>query len=309
MFFIALFLGSFAWAASVPQIINFQGRLTDNFNNPETTTVNFTFKFFDSLAGGNQLPVGSPWSETQSISVTNGVFNALIGSQTSIPYTVFQTTSVYMEITVAGQTLSPRETLVTSPFAFNAQTLTGLTYDTFVDTYTNQTVNGLKTFSTFPQMSGAGAQLLPSQAAQLATKAYVDSVGGSSALLASTNVWTAAQTFTSSVTVSTNFFVTGGNVGIGTMTPGALLDITGDGSTVLVPRKSTAGDPLTGANGMIYYNANSGQIPRLSGWCLERYGYQCGHGHYSKPGYPAGRGHLLCLKRERAEQFLCVRND
>jgi len=45
-----------------------------------------------------------------------------------------------------------------------------------------------------------------------------------------------------------------GNVGIGTMSPLAKLDITGDGSTILLPRKSTTGDP-SGLNGMIYYNA------------------------------------------------------
>lgn len=45
------------------------------------------------------------------------------------------------------------------------------------------------------------------------------------------------------------------NVGIGTTLPLARLDITGDGSTVLFPRKSSAGDPAGAANGMIYYNA------------------------------------------------------
>ena len=47
---------------------------------------------------------------------------------------------------------------------------------------------------------------------------------------------------------------TSGDVGIGTPTPAALLDISGDGSTVLLPRKSTTGDPAGGINGMIYYN-------------------------------------------------------
>ncbi|MCX5715789.1 MAG: hypothetical protein NTV07_02800 [Candidatus Omnitrophica bacterium] len=45
-------------------------------------------------------------------------------------------------------------------------------------------------------------------------------------------------------------------VGIATKSPQAALDITSDGGAILVPRKSTTGDPATPtpANGMIYYN-------------------------------------------------------
>lgn len=46
-----------------------------------------------------------------------------------------------------------------------------------------------------------------------------------------------------------------GYLGIGTATPSARLDVDSDGGSILIPRKSTAGDP-TGINGMIYYNAN-----------------------------------------------------
>jgi len=46
-----------------------------------------------------------------------------------------------------------------------------------------------------------------------------------------------------------------GGVAIGTSSaPTALLDIVGDGGTVIVPRKSDTGDPAAGINGMIYYN-------------------------------------------------------
>ncbi len=50
------------------------------------------------------------------------------------------------------------------------------------------------------------------------------------------------------------------NVGIGTSAPAAKLDIVGNGSTIIVPRKSTAGDPANGVNGMIYYNSNTNKF-------------------------------------------------
>ena len=46
------------------------------------------------------------------------------------------------------------------------------------------------------------------------------------------------------------------SVGIGTPTPQATLDVTSDGGAILVPRKTTAGDPAV-VTGMIYYNANA----------------------------------------------------
>jgi len=50
--------------------------------------------------------------------------------------------------------------------------------------------------------------------------------------------------------------INSGRVGIGTDTPDAILDIAGDGEVILIPRKSTSGDPA-GIEGMIYYNSDS----------------------------------------------------
>jgi len=57
------------------------------------------------------------------------------------------------------------------------------------------------------------------------------------------------------VSGDTYLAVDSGGVAIGASSaPTAMLDIVGDGDTVIVPRKSDTGDPAAGINGMIYYN-------------------------------------------------------
>src|SRR5437762_247953 len=94
---------SAAFGQSIPQTINYQGRLTDNSpqQNPITGTENMIFAIFDAPVGGAQL-----WTETwPSVSVTNGIFSVLLGSNgTPIPTSVFTGgTSRYLEIRVNGE--------------------------------------------------------------------------------------------------------------------------------------------------------------------------------------------------------------
>jgi len=70
--------------ADAPNLLNYQGRLTDLSGNPKNGTFSMQFAVYDSESGGNQLPSGSPWSETQSVTVTNGVFNLLLGNVTPL---------------------------------------------------------------------------------------------------------------------------------------------------------------------------------------------------------------------------------
>jgi hypothetical protein len=113
-----------ASAQSVPTAINFQGRLTDAVNNPLTGSHSFVFEIYSALTGGTQL-----WTETQgAVTVTNGVLSAQLGSSTPLSAAVFANSAAYLQITVDGVTLSPRQRLITTPFAFNAQSLQGRDY-------------------------------------------------------------------------------------------------------------------------------------------------------------------------------------
>ncbi len=93
-----------AWA-EVPNVINYQGYLTDSSGSPLTGTVNVTLTFWDALTAGNT--VGSPKSYT-NVEVNNGV----LSQNVDVSDIAFDK-PVYVETTVNGETLSPRQ-LVTS---------------------------------------------------------------------------------------------------------------------------------------------------------------------------------------------------
>lgn len=188
-------------AHSASRALNFQGRLTNTVNNPQTGPFDFKFSLYNAPTGGAQLWPSGGATEDQTLSVTNGVFSAQVGSVTPIPLSVFQgpdSSDVYLEIQVQGETLSPRQKMLTVPFAM---TLMGRTTEHFVSTgAVNQAIEGVKTFASFPQKSGSTT---PSGSAEFATKAYVDSqaTAGSG--------WTDGGTTVGLTTA-------GDNVGIGT---------------------------------------------------------------------------------------------
>ncbi len=104
-----------AASAAVPTVINYQGRLTDNTaqQNPTDATVAVDFSIWDAATGGASL-----WSETQSVQVSRGLFNVLLGSSSPVPPSVFSNGAArYLEIHVSGETLSPRQRIAATPFA------------------------------------------------------------------------------------------------------------------------------------------------------------------------------------------------
>ena len=101
---------------AVPGLLNFQGRLTDTSNNPRTGSFNMSFKITSGSDGSGVL-----WSETQnSVPVVNGIFSVNVGAATPIPDTLFNTDTTYLEMTVAGEVLLPRQRLLTASYAFNS---------------------------------------------------------------------------------------------------------------------------------------------------------------------------------------------
>jgi hypothetical protein len=120
---VSLVVANLAHASSVPQLINYQGRLTNAAGQPLTGPVTMVFALFESATPGPEPPL---WSETQnSVQVNQGIYNILLGSVNPLPASVFKTQPVFLEISVNGQILSPRTQITSVAYAQNAQMLGG----------------------------------------------------------------------------------------------------------------------------------------------------------------------------------------
>ena len=111
--FIMVILPSQVSAATITPLISYQGKLLDSASAPVSSTANMTFRLYDFQTGGSSL-----WSETKNVQVTNGIFNTYLGDTAPLPVTQFNS-ALWLEIVVDGETLTPRQQLSGSPYAFS----------------------------------------------------------------------------------------------------------------------------------------------------------------------------------------------
>jgi len=112
-----LILSLTAFANDIPQLMNFQGILTDGSDNPiRNQTKDVEFKIYDADVAGNVK-----WSETQSITTdNNGAFNVLLGSSNAIPDTAFRGFPRWLGIKIVGEAseMTPRQKLASVPYSY-----------------------------------------------------------------------------------------------------------------------------------------------------------------------------------------------
>ena len=118
-FLFLLGLSQLAWG-QIPRTISYQGVLRDATSGDLLDGVySLEFRLYDAAAAGTQL-----WGETQpSITVSAGVFNAVLGSVTAIGLAFDQ--KYWLEIWVGAQALSPRIPLESAPYSLAAESVVG----------------------------------------------------------------------------------------------------------------------------------------------------------------------------------------
>lgn len=120
--FVGCLLSAFHVFAA-PDIINYQGVLTDQAGSPLSGDYDISFYLFDDEFAGKDY-----WSETQRITVEQGLYNVQLGSVASLEK-IDLSRDYWLEVVVDGEILSPRQQLTSVPYALraaNAETLDGI---------------------------------------------------------------------------------------------------------------------------------------------------------------------------------------
>ena len=101
---------------AVPQMISYQGRLTDAVGAPINDTVDLVFLICpDSICSKEY------WSEShRSVIVKEGLFAVLLGSITPIPPSVFSGSVRWLSISKDGVAANPSLRMVSAPYAFRS---------------------------------------------------------------------------------------------------------------------------------------------------------------------------------------------
>lgn len=133
-------------AVSPTNIISYQGRVLNSNGVPvSSSSASMSFSFYTAVTGGSCL-----WSNSsatcatataRTVTLTSGLFSENLGDTSlASPYaaiadSVFaNNASVYLEVVIAGETLSPRKLITAAPYALNAQSLDGVDSTSIVRT-------------------------------------------------------------------------------------------------------------------------------------------------------------------------------
>lgn len=233
-----------ASSGTVPSGILYQGRLEDS-GVPASGIKNMVFKLYNSLSGGTAIFD----SGTKQITVQGGVFSVVL----DIPLSALVGgTQKYLEITVEGIVLQPRDTLNSVPYARVAESVEGaieISTGGFtisnaagtvlhISSVTGQVGIGTATFAGSnvklqiaggdvvvgnPSLAGGGANADLFVEGNLSVDGQVSFQGSNFSQLGISTDTTTGELF--KVGEATFTILEAGRTGIGTQTPAATLDI------------------------------------------------------------------------------------
>lgn len=103
--------------AELPTAINHQGYITTDTGVPVDGTRSMTFAIYPAPETGAAL-----WSESQSVNVSQGIFNVYLGDVIPLPASIFTGQALYLGIKIGTDSeMTPRIRLATVPYAFASE--------------------------------------------------------------------------------------------------------------------------------------------------------------------------------------------
>jgi hypothetical protein len=129
--------------AQAPNLLNYQGKLTTTTGTAASGSFNMTFSIYSTATAATAL-----WTETQNVTVTNGIFNVLLGSATPFPSNLFAGAGErHLGIKIGTDPeMAPRFRLTSVAFAIRANEADGVADGTITnaDVSTNAAISGAK---------------------------------------------------------------------------------------------------------------------------------------------------------------------
>ena len=117
----AVSLGAPARTGVSTSTIAYQGRLADSSGSPLNGTYAMVFRFYSSSTGGSAL-WEEDWTGANSVQVSNGLFNVMLGSLNAIPQSLISgNDGLWLGVTVGTDSeMTPRVQIGSVPYAFRA---------------------------------------------------------------------------------------------------------------------------------------------------------------------------------------------
>jgi len=117
--------------AEVPSLINYQGLLTDINGNVVSGSKTVSISIHDAATNGSQLYT----ENIGSVTVQNGIYSFQFGSGPTFTSTLSTGAQHWLQVTLDGIAQTPRERLVSVPFAIKAAQADSLTPQPETDVY------------------------------------------------------------------------------------------------------------------------------------------------------------------------------